>query len=94
MLCQRATAAQTDSASSVADLNAATEQAKPQKPAAVPAGNQPQIVSALQPAYKAVQRNVVAAGDGVQPPLVQPETVKTTTAAEVVSTPGAVLPIT
>jgi len=87
---QGAAAQQTDSASSVVGLNASTEKAKPLKSAA---SNQPQIVTALQPASKAVQSNVVPAGDGVQPPLVELETVKSTTAAEVVSTPGAVLPI-
>jgi len=76
------------------DFDPATEQAKPQKPAAVPAGNQPQTTSPSQPASKAVQSSVVAAGVDIQPPLVELESVVTTTAAEVVSSPGAVLAIT
>ncbi len=90
MLSQQAAAAQTASAS-VADLKLTSDQAKS---AVVPASIQPQIVSALQPASKAVQRSVVSADDDVQPPLVELKTVKTTTATELVSTPGAVLPIT
>ena len=91
---QAAAAHQTAASSSAADLKPATEQAKPQKSAAVPAANQAQIVSPSQPASKAVQSNVVAAGVDVQPPLVELDSVQSTTAAEVVPTPGAVLAIT
>ena len=92
MLSQQAAASQTDSTSSVADLTATSDQAKQQKPAAVPAGNQPKTAS--QPTSKAVQSRGVAAGIGVQPPLVELETMKATTAPDVGWNPGAVLPIT
>ena len=103
MLSQQAAAVQTDSASSVADLKPATDKVKPQKSAAgkqpqivtaVPASNQPQIVIPSQPASKAVQSSVVPAGVGVQPTLVELDSVEIATATEVVSSPGAVLPIT
>ncbi len=86
MLSQQVAAAQTESAFSVADLKPATDQAKPQKPADVPAGNQPQTVTAFQPKSMAVQ----SSGVDTQPPLAS---VETTTATEVVSSPGAILPI-
>ena len=60
---------------------------------AVPTSNQRQIVSPSQPAPKAVQSSVVAAGVGTQPPLVELNSVETTTAAELVVTPGASLAI-
>ena len=61
---------------------------------AAPTSNQPQTVTASQPTSKAVQSSGVAAGVGVQPPRVELDSVDTTTATEVVSNPGAVLPIT
>jgi len=91
-LSQQAPAAQqTGFSSSVAGLKPTSDQAKS---AAVPASNQPQIVSPLQPTSKAVQSSGVAAGVGTQPPLVELASVETTTATELVVTPGAVLPIT
>jgi len=91
---QAAAAQQSGSSCSAADLNPATDQAKP---AAVPAGNQPETTSPSQPTSKAVQSSDVPAGVGIQPPLVVLESDVITavaTAAELDSSSGAVLAIT
>jgi len=90
---QAAAAQQSGSSSSAADLNPATDQAKPHKPAAVPAGNQPETTSPSQPTSKAVQSSDVPAGVGIQPPLVVLESDVITavaTAAELDSSSGAI----